>query len=157
MKDLDRSLGNAKLKELRELGLFVESNRNSDKKIYVGKNINDNQFTYKKGPCSVTRGVTAVSYSEIFFLLVSNYSWKISDWEAISIFHLVLGSKMTKEERTSLHRNVRLAFPHLQTETIQSEQEVSKLLKDLSKLINHAFNSSNWHHVFLLTIIVCFF
>jgi len=72
LKDLDRSLGNAKLKELRELALFVESNRNSDKKICIGKNINDNQFTYKKGPCSVTWSVTAVSYSDIFFLLVSN-------------------------------------------------------------------------------------
>ena len=51
----------------------------------------------------------------------------------IAIFHVVIGSKMTKEERTSLHRYVRLAFPHLRTETIQSEQEVSKLLKDLSK------------------------
>ena len=35
---------------------------------------------------------------------------------------------MTKEERTSLHRNVRLAFPHLQTETVQGEQEVSRPL-----------------------------
>ncbi|KAJ7333037.1 pseudouridine synthase [Desmophyllum pertusum] len=36
---------------------------------------------------------------------------------------ICIGSKMTKEKRTSLHRNVRLAFPHLLTETIQSEQE----------------------------------
>lgn len=46
MKDLDRTLGNVKLKELTELALFVESNRESDRKICIGKNINDNQFTY---------------------------------------------------------------------------------------------------------------
>ena len=40
-------------------------------------------------------------------------------------FFLVIGSELTKEERTCLHRNVRLAFPHLQTETIKNEQEVN--------------------------------
>lgn len=46
MKDLEKSLSNAKLKELTELALCVESNRESDKKICIGKNINDNQLTY---------------------------------------------------------------------------------------------------------------
>ncbi|PFX26657.1 Pseudouridylate synthase 7-like protein [Stylophora pistillata] len=32
-------------------------------------------------------------------------------------------STMLKEDRTALHRNVRLAYPHLQTVTIKSEQE----------------------------------
>ena len=31
---------------------------------------------------------------------------------------------MLKEERRALHRNVRLTYPHLQTITVQSEQEV---------------------------------
>ena len=47
---------------------------------------------------------------------------------------------MTKEERTFLHRNVRLAFPHLQTETIQSEQEVRE---PLCRLSIHALNYSS--------------
>lgn len=54
---------------------------------------------------------------------------------------LKIGSKMTKEDRTSLHRNVRLAFPHLQTETIQStEQEVNQ--------------SAQWYIVTLIKIFI---
>lgn len=45
MKDLDRSLDNAKLKELTELALCVERNRDSNKKICIGKNI----FLYTLG------------------------------------------------------------------------------------------------------------
>lgn len=41
---MDRSLGNVKLKEFIELVLFVESNRESDKKICIGKIIRDNYF-----------------------------------------------------------------------------------------------------------------
>ena len=37
----------------------------------------------------------------------------------------MIGSELTKEERTCLHRNVRMAFPHLQTETVKNEQEVN--------------------------------
>ena len=33
---------------------------------------------------------------------------------------------MLKEERRALHKNVRLAYPHLQTVTVQSEQEVRR-------------------------------
>lgn len=36
----------------------------------------------------------------------------------------MIGSELSKEERTSLHRSVRLTFPHLKTETICKEQEV---------------------------------
>ncbi|KAL9965388.1 hypothetical protein ACROYT_G029183 [Oculina patagonica] len=68
LNDLGKSLGDTKLKELKVFALYVESNRESNKKICIG-------------------------------------------------------SKMTKEDRTSLHRNVRLAFPYLQTQTIQNEQE----------------------------------
>ena len=42
LQELDRSLGNAKLKELTELALSAESNRKSDKKICIGKTIRDN-------------------------------------------------------------------------------------------------------------------
>lgn len=40
---------------------------------------------------------------------------------------LCIGSELSKEERTSLHRSVRLTFPHLKTETICKEQEVTVL------------------------------
>ncbi|KAK2566725.1 Pseudouridylate synthase PUS7L [Acropora cervicornis] len=36
---------------------------------------------------------------------------------------LCIGSELSKEERTSLHRSVRLTFPHLKTETIRKAQE----------------------------------
>ena len=36
----------------------------------------------------------------------------------------MIGSELSKEERTSLHRSVRLTFPHLKTETICKGQEV---------------------------------
>lgn len=68
LKDLVKHLSSDKLKELTAFALFVETNRESNKKI-------------------------------------------------------CFGSELEKEERTSLHRNVRLAFPHLQTETIKNEQE----------------------------------
>jgi len=71
MKNLSKCLSKTKLKELIEFASFVETYRQSDKKICIG-------------------------------------------------------SELTKEERTCLHRNVRLAFPYLQTETIRSEQEKEK-------------------------------
>ena len=41
------------------------------------------------------------------------------------IYYLaMIGSELSKEERTSLHRSVRLTFPHLKTEAICKEQEV---------------------------------
>lgn len=36
---------------------------------------------------------------------------------------ICVSSTMLKEERRALHKNVRLAYPHLQTVTVQSEQE----------------------------------
>ena len=46
------------------------------------------------------------------------------------IIILLIGSELSKEERTSLHRSVRLTFPHLKTETIRKEQEVKGLVMD---------------------------
>lgn len=40
------------------------------------------------------------------------------------ILNFIIASTMLKEERRALHKNVRLAYPHLQTVTVQSEQEV---------------------------------
>ena len=86
---MDRCLGNAKLKELKELALFVESNRESDKKICIGKNISDNQFTYTLGivhcpfilkglrydtavgPCSVTSWGVTGAFSKLFWGQIS--------------------------------------------------------------------------------------
>ena len=44
------------------------------------------------------------------------------------IIILLIGSEVSKEERTSLHRSVRLTFPHLKTETIRKVQEVKGLV-----------------------------
>ena len=38
MKDMEKCMSISKLKELAELALFVETNRESEKKICIGKN-----------------------------------------------------------------------------------------------------------------------
>ena len=65
-------------------------------------------------------------------------------------FHnIIVGSELTKEERTCLHRNVRLAFPYLQTETIRSEQEkvnlceIRKMTQGLLSINFFALNIRN--------------
>ena len=50
--------------------------------------------------------------------------------DKLIIIFILIGSELSKEERTSLHRSVRLTFPHLKTETIHKEQEVKGLVMD---------------------------
>ncbi|XP_068732862.1 pseudouridylate synthase PUS7L-like isoform X3 [Montipora capricornis] len=63
---------------------------------------------------------------------------------------ICIGSELSKEERTSLHRNVRLAFPYLQTETITNKQkgQVPSVFASSDK-VYWEFNSllTDRHHV----------
>ncbi|CAH3106899.1 unnamed protein product [Porites lobata] len=68
LKNLEKCLSSEKMIELSEFAMFVETNRDTEKRIS-------------------------------------------------------LGSVPSKELRTGLHRNIRLAFPHLLTETTKSDQE----------------------------------
>ena len=49
----------------------------------------------------------------------------------------MIGSELSKEERTCLHRSVRLTFPHLKTETIRKEQEVKGFSDGCMLTISH--------------------
>lgn len=67
--------------------------------------------------------------------LLSKLTFKKLCWSGIIViklilvilhrFHVFVGSVPSKELRTGLHRNIRLAFPHLLTETKKSDQEVN--------------------------------